>query len=144
MSALFVARTMQELELEVVWDMLSDRCVRVSFVTLLSGYSLCFSSFILANRHQSALQNMGAILLKWNTVMGILSRADHWSWSNLSSKQIWLFNPYALDPYRERKFTLEGGRSVENGAKHRKSKFAPRREQLLEANSILPVYVCMC
>lgn len=54
MSALFVARTMQTtLELEVVQRILSDRYMRVPFVTLLSGCSLCFSLCKLASRHQS-------------------------------------------------------------------------------------------
>lgn len=64
MSTLFVARTVQTtLALEVVQGILSDRYVRVSFVTL-SGHSLCFSLCKLANRHQSALQNTGTTLLK--------------------------------------------------------------------------------
>lgn len=65
MSTLFVARTVQTtLELELVQGILSDRYVRVSFVTLLSGHSLCFSLCKLANRHQSALQNTGTTLLE--------------------------------------------------------------------------------
>lgn len=35
---------------------------------------------------------------------------------------------------------MEGGESVKNGTKHGNSKFAPRREQLLEAT---PSYLCM-
>lgn len=116
-----------------VWEMRED--FFCDFVVWMQG--LLFLVLI----SKQTLQNMVTTLLKWNTVMGILG-TDLEAICLPRRYGYLTFMPWTHTGREE--FTLEGGGSVENGAKHRKSKFASRREQLLEANSILPVYVGMC